>query len=67
MERVSGRNDRRRTRCRASPALAGRGAAPATHANRFRWWLEEKAESRNGSGPVAPDAAASTADSDATS
>jgi len=41
--------------------------APATHANRFRWWLEEKAESRNGSGPVAPDAAASTADSDATS
>ena len=28
--------------------------APATHANRFRWWLEEKAESRNGSGPVAP-------------
>ena len=22
--------------------------APDTHAKRFRWWLEEKAESRNG-------------------
>jgi membrane protein len=25
--------------------------APATHAKRFRWWLEEKAGSLNGSGP----------------
>jgi membrane protein len=24
--------------------------APVTHAKRFRWWLEEKAESRNGNG-----------------
>ncbi len=41
--------------------------APATHAKRFRWWLEEKAESRNGSGPVTPRPAATTADGDATS
>src|ERR1700754_4685772 len=41
--------------------------APATHAKRFRWWLEEKAESRNGGRPVAPQGAATTADSDATS
>jgi len=27
--------------------------APVTHAKRFRWWLEERAESRNGSRPVA--------------
>src|SRR6476619_2472150 len=27
--------------------------ASVTHAKRFRWWLEEKAESRNGSRPVA--------------
>jgi len=26
--------------------------APVTHAKRFRWWLEERAESRNGSRPV---------------
>jgi membrane protein len=26
--------------------------APVTHAKRFRWWLEEKAESLNGSGPA---------------
>jgi hypothetical protein len=25
--------------------------APVTHAKRFRWWLEEKAESLNGSRP----------------
>jgi membrane protein len=45
--------------------------APATHAKRFRWWLEEKAESLNGNGtatpPVAAQPAATTADGDATS
>ena len=41
--------------------------APVTHAKRFRWWLEEKAESLNGAGPVAAQPAATTADSDATS
>jgi membrane protein len=42
--------------------------APATHTKRFRGWLEEKAESRNGTGPAANEpAAATTADSDATS
>lgn len=38
--------------------------APATHAKRFRWWLEEKAESLNGSGPAEPAPAASTAKAD---
>ncbi|MGX9791063.1 YihY/virulence factor BrkB family protein [Mycobacterium sp. MMS18-G62] len=46
--------------------------APATHARRLRWWLEEKAESLNGNGngdgtavaPPAP-AAATVADGDA--
>jgi membrane protein len=32
--------------------------APATHARRLRWWLAEKAESRNGNETVAPPAAA---------
>jgi membrane protein len=41
--------------------------ASDTHAKRFRWWLEEKAESLNGSGPVAPQPATRTADGDATS
>jgi len=48
--------------------------APATHAKRFRWWLEERAESRNGKaesldggGRAAPPAAATTADRDVTS
>jgi membrane protein len=44
--------------------------ASDTHAKRFRWWLEEKAESLNGSGTVAaPPAAATatTAEGDATS
>jgi membrane protein len=47
--------------------------APATHAKRFRWWLEEKAESLNGNGavgpagPVAAAPAAPTVDGDATS
>jgi len=42
--------------------------APATHAKRFRWWLEEKAESLNVSGPAAAaQPAATTADGDATS
>lgn len=39
--------------------------APATHAKRFRWWLEEKAESLNGNSSAEPAAAA--AESDATS
>ncbi len=39
--------------------------APVTHAKRFRWWLEEKAESLNGNSSAEP--AAATADSDATS
>jgi membrane protein len=43
--------------------------APATHAKRFRWWLKEKAESRNGNGNgnLAAQPVATTADSDATS
>ena len=32
--------------------------APVTHARRLRWWLEEKAESLNGGGVVAPPATA---------
>jgi membrane protein len=28
--------------------------APETHAKRLRWWLEEKAESRNGAGKESP-------------
>jgi membrane protein len=40
--------------------------APVTHAKRFRWWLEEKAESRNGAGHVAAQPATTAAD-DATS
>src|SRR5882724_3794400 len=39
--------------------------APVTHAKRFRWWLEEKAESLNGNSSAEPAAAA--ADGDATS
>jgi len=39
--------------------------APVTHAKRFRWWLEEKAESLNGSSSAEPAPAA--ADGDATS
>jgi membrane protein len=40
--------------------------APVTHAKRFRWWLEEKAESRNGNGggPGADEPAAATAKAD---
>jgi membrane protein len=40
--------------------------APVTHAKRFRWWLEEKAESRNGNGggPGAEEPAAATAKAD---
>jgi membrane protein len=41
--------------------------APVTHAKRFRWWLEEKAESLNGSGPAAAQPAATAADGDARS
>jgi membrane protein len=42
--------------------------APATHAKRFRWWLEERAaETLNGTGPMPTQAVATTADSDATS
>jgi membrane protein len=41
--------------------------AAATHAKRFRWWLEEKADSLNGTAPLAAPPAATTADSDATS
>jgi len=42
--------------------------APATHAKRFRWWLEERAaETRNGTKPIPTQSAATTADSDATS
>ncbi|MCW2625849.1 YihY/virulence factor BrkB family protein [Mycobacterium sp.] len=37
--------------------------APVTHAKRLRWWLEEKAESLNGSGPAEePATAAAKAD-----
>ncbi len=37
--------------------------APVTHAKRFRWWLEEKAESLNGNGPAEePATAAAKAD-----
>jgi membrane protein len=37
--------------------------APVTHAKRLRWWLEEKAESLNGSGPAEePASAAAKAD-----
>ena len=36
--------------------------APATHAKRFRWWLEEKAESRNGVAVSQPASAAAKAD-----
>jgi membrane protein len=39
--------------------------APVTHARRFRWWLEEKAESLNGNSSAEP--AAATADGDVTS
>jgi len=45
--------------------------APHTHAKRFRWWLEEKAESLNGNGnghtAVQPAATTTTTDGDATS
>jgi membrane protein len=41
--------------------------APATHAKRFRWWLEEKAESRNGNGAVTAKPVPTTAEGDATS
>jgi membrane protein len=42
--------------------------APATHAKRFRWWLEERAaETRNGTKPIPTQSAATTAESDATS
>jgi membrane protein len=34
--------------------------APDTHANRLRGWLEEKADERNGDGPLGPDDEAST-------
>src|SRR3982074_1272312 len=34
--------------------------APATHARRLRWWLEEKAESLNGNSAAEPAAAAPT-------
>jgi membrane protein len=41
--------------------------AADTHAKRFRWWLEEKAESLNGNGAVGPVApAATTGERDAT-
>jgi membrane protein len=36
--------------------------APATHAKRVRWWLEEKAESLNGSAPNDATAPAAKAD-----
>ncbi|HET7664660.1 MAG TPA: YhjD/YihY/BrkB family envelope integrity protein, partial [Mycobacterium sp.] len=51
-------------------AIQAEWPAPLTHAKRFRGWLEEKAESRNGTasaGPAAPAPAATTADGDATS
>jgi membrane protein len=35
--------------------------APVTHAKRFRWWLEEKAESLNGNGAMPARPAATTA------
>ncbi|MCW2563128.1 MAG: putative rane protein, partial [Mycobacterium sp.] len=43
--------------------------APATHALRLRWWLEEKAESLNGplNGSSEPSAAVPTKVDDATS
>jgi membrane protein len=44
--------------------------ASVTHAKRFRWWLEEKAESLNGNGAVgqvAAQPAATSAEGDATS
>jgi membrane protein len=34
--------------------------APDTHANRLRGWLEEKADERNGDGPLGPDDEAGT-------
>jgi membrane protein len=40
--------------------------APVTHAKRFRWWLEEKADSLNGTGSMPAQQAATKAD-DATS
>jgi len=39
--------------------------APATHAKRFRWWLQEKAESLNGTGDIPSQPAAATAKGDA--
>jgi membrane protein len=47
-------------------AIQEQWPAPDTHAKRFRWWLEEKAESLNENGPVAPQPAATAADGDAT-
>src|SRR5690242_5521060 len=41
--------------------------APVTHAKRFRWWLEEKAESFNGTGPMPTQPATTTPDPEATS
>jgi membrane protein len=41
--------------------------APVTHAKRFRWWLEEKAESFNGTGPIPAQPATTTVDPEATS
>jgi membrane protein len=40
--------------------------ASATHAKRFRWWLEEKAESLNGNGTVTTQPAATVAKTDGT-
>jgi membrane protein len=40
--------------------------ASATHAKRFRWWLEEKAESLNGNGTVTTQSAATVAKTDGT-
>jgi membrane protein len=40
--------------------------ASATHAKRFRWWLEEKAESLNGNGTPAAQPAATVAKTDGT-
>jgi membrane protein len=41
--------------------------APVTHAKRFRWWLEEKAESLNGTSSLPAQPAATTTDGEATS
>jgi membrane protein len=41
--------------------------APATHARRLRWWLEEKAESFNGGADAEAPATATAKSDDATS